>query len=259
MQFSDYIIYVDESGDHSLQSIDPEYPIFALSFCIFRKVDYFQIVVPRVQEFKFKWFGHDHIILHENEIAKSKGHFGFLQYDRLRERFMSELSDVVKISPMIIISAVINKERLRRQYVKPTNPYELALLFCLERSFEFLESQENASLTTHIVCEARSERKKDGKTGREDAELELEFRRIIAGQHELQARKTRKEMPNFQILFASKLTNSTGLQLADLTARPIGIKAIRPQQDNRAFQIISEKLWKGHDGRSPDLGLKIFP
>jgi hypothetical protein len=25
---SDFIIYVDESGDHSLESIDPEYPVF---------------------------------------------------------------------------------------------------------------------------------------------------------------------------------------------------------------------------------------
>lgn len=35
--FSDYIVYVDESGDHSLDSINSEYPLFVLSFCIFRK------------------------------------------------------------------------------------------------------------------------------------------------------------------------------------------------------------------------------
>jgi hypothetical protein len=29
---SDYIIYVDESGDHSLESIDSEFPTFVLSF-----------------------------------------------------------------------------------------------------------------------------------------------------------------------------------------------------------------------------------
>jgi len=35
--FSDYIIHVDESGDHSLESIDPNYPVFVLAFCIFNK------------------------------------------------------------------------------------------------------------------------------------------------------------------------------------------------------------------------------
>ncbi|WP_338012591.1 DUF3800 domain-containing protein [Rhizobium sp. LCM 4573] len=37
MSYSDFIIYVDESGDHSLTSIDVNYPIFVLSFCIFEK------------------------------------------------------------------------------------------------------------------------------------------------------------------------------------------------------------------------------
>ncbi|MDQ6991340.1 MAG: DUF3800 domain-containing protein [Mariprofundaceae bacterium] len=36
-EFSDYIVYVDESGDHGLQNIDPNYPIFVLAFCIFHK------------------------------------------------------------------------------------------------------------------------------------------------------------------------------------------------------------------------------
>lgn len=30
-RFSDFIVYVDESGDHSLQSIDQSYPVFVLA------------------------------------------------------------------------------------------------------------------------------------------------------------------------------------------------------------------------------------
>lgn len=33
MSFSDYIVYVDESGDHGPVSSD--YPVFVLAFCIF--------------------------------------------------------------------------------------------------------------------------------------------------------------------------------------------------------------------------------
>jgi hypothetical protein len=29
--FSDYIVFVDESGDHGMTTIDPGYPIFVLS------------------------------------------------------------------------------------------------------------------------------------------------------------------------------------------------------------------------------------
>ena len=73
--FSDYIVYVDESGDHSLTSIDKKFPVFALSFCVVKKDEYIKSVVPALQEFKLKYWGHDSVILHEHEIRKSKGEF----------------------------------------------------------------------------------------------------------------------------------------------------------------------------------------
>lgn len=36
-EFSDYIIYVDESGDHSLEVVYEEHPVFVLAFCISKK------------------------------------------------------------------------------------------------------------------------------------------------------------------------------------------------------------------------------
>lgn len=30
-RFSDYVVYVDESGDHSLASIDRDFPVFVLA------------------------------------------------------------------------------------------------------------------------------------------------------------------------------------------------------------------------------------
>lgn len=34
-RYSDFVIYVDESGDHGMQRLDPYYPIFVLAFCVF--------------------------------------------------------------------------------------------------------------------------------------------------------------------------------------------------------------------------------
>ncbi len=62
--FSDYIIYVDESGDHSLESIDKQYPVFVLAFCIFNKKIYSESIIRKLKEVKFKYFGHDMVILH---------------------------------------------------------------------------------------------------------------------------------------------------------------------------------------------------
>ncbi|MFT5226556.1 MAG: hypothetical protein ACI8XX_002318 [Polaribacter sp.] len=52
--FSDYIVYVDESGDHGLKTIDPNYPVFVLVFCIFHKSHFIEKIVPAIQGFKFK-------------------------------------------------------------------------------------------------------------------------------------------------------------------------------------------------------------
>jgi hypothetical protein len=71
MSFGNYIVYVDESGDHGLDKIDPEYPIFVLAFCIFKKMDYISDIVPAIQKFKFRYWGHDAVVIHEHEIRKS--------------------------------------------------------------------------------------------------------------------------------------------------------------------------------------------
>ncbi len=52
-------------------------------------------------------------------------------------------------------------------------------------------------------------------------------------------------------IFVDKKSNSSGLQLADLMARPIGLKVLRPLQENRAFDVIRPKLALG--------GMKSFP
>jgi hypothetical protein len=71
-------VYVDESGDHSLASIDPEYPLLVLSFCIFRKDEYVQRVTPALRQLKFATFGHDMVVLHEMDIRRRKGAFSRL-------------------------------------------------------------------------------------------------------------------------------------------------------------------------------------
>jgi hypothetical protein len=39
-------VYAEESGDHPLESTDPIFPTFVLTFCIFEKEDNVQVVEP---------------------------------------------------------------------------------------------------------------------------------------------------------------------------------------------------------------------
>lgn len=57
---------------------------------------------------------------------------------------------------------------------------------------------------------------------------------------------------------------SSGLQLADLVARPIGLKTLRPEQENRAFDVLTNKFYcdggRGKLGTGyQGVGMKIYP
>nr|WKF60547.1 hypothetical protein HUO10_005068 [Paraburkholderia busanensis] len=61
------------------------------------------------------------------------------------------------------------------------------------------------------------------------------------------------------MVVCDKKANSEGLQLCDLMARPIGLSVLRPDQANRAYQILEKKFFTGSSGTVLGNGLKIFP
>ena len=234
-EFSDYVVYVDESGDHSLKTIDMDFPVFALSFCIVAKNEYTTEVVPAVQNLKFKYWGHDSVILHEHEIRKTKGDFAFLRRDKaLRENFYEDLNTVIKDAPFTVIASTVDKIKHKDKYPNPWNPYEIALHFCLERLLLFLCENDQKNKLIHVIFECR------GKA--EDSELELKFRQIVGGKDNWGWVKRDFSAVKMEPVFAKKAINSTGLQFADLTARPIALNTLRPNQPNRAFDTILTKM-----------------
>jgi len=240
--FSDFIVFVDESGDHGLESLDEDFPVFALVFCVISKHDYLNSLVPTFQEFKFSIWGHDQAILHEHDIRKNNGMFGLLRSSRtLREQFFMQLNEIMEGAPIKIIASVIDKKKLLKKYAVPFNPYELALRFCMERVLTYLIKQGETGKRLHVLLESR------GKN--EDAQLELEFRRICDNRCNWYYNDIDFKLLKFELLFVSKSSNSTGLQVADLIARPIALQYLRSQQENRAYEIIKGKV----------LAKKIFP
>jgi Protein of unknown function (DUF3800) len=235
--FSDYIVYVDESGDHSLEFINPRYPIFVLAFSVFQKHHYAEGVIPALSMLKIETFGHDLIILHEHEIRKRTGAFNKLGL-RESENLMQSLSDLVAEIDIIFIPIVIDKRALKELGPDPTHVYHLAMQLGLEKLYQFLRERDQHYNLTHVIFEARGKH--------EDLALELEFRRICEGYNSIQQR-----LP-FEIFIADKKTNSVGLQLADIAARPIGLSILRPDQPNRAFTILEKKIYRNdQEGREP--------
>ena len=55
-------------------------------------------------------------------------------------------------------------------------------------------------------------------------------------------------MPNLDVRFIDKKHNSTGLQLADMVAHPIGRYVMKPDQPNRAYDILKPSSGAGREG-----------
>ena len=249
-EFSDWIVYVDESGNYNTDTYTAEHPVFVLAFCIFNKENYVANVVGALERFKFEYFGYDTIVLHEREIRKELGAFQFPN-KKFKQNFIGSLHTIMDKSNFITISCSIDKKKLFEHNLDlGENLYHVALGFCLDSLFAFMSEKGQSECTTHVVFESRGKR--------EDKDLELEFRRICDGANTQRARYP------FEAIFADKRANSTGLQIADLVARPIGLHVIRPGQPNRAFDVITKKFFC-RDGRAfvgenfEGYGMHVYP
>lgn len=234
-RYSDTIVYVDESGDHGLASIDRSYPVFVLAFVVFKTSTYINRFVPAIGSLKFRLFGHDGVILHEHEIRKDMGPFKILRQRDKKEEFLEEINQIVERTPFEVIASVHDKRRPREQGAPNEHLYHQGLRFGLEQLYTRLHREGEEPATTHLVFEARG--------ANEDRELEEAFRRACGGEN-----AHGRPLP-FDIVITDKRANSVGLQLADLIARPVGLHVLRPEQPNRAFELIRPRL----------VGFRCFP
>ena len=217
---SSHIIYVDESGSPSIGSNLASYPVFDLAFCIFRIENYVNSVVPAFQALKFEFFGHDLVILHESEIRKRLGSFRALNDHNFRESFLKSLGDAILNSEFHILPVIRSKVDKR----PGRSLYFEAAVEGITRSTKWLINQGFAGEELIFAFESRGIR--------EDRDLASELAINLAIQ----------EWPRVVVKFIPKSFASTGLQIADIVARPIGLSVIRPGQQNRSFETIANKI-----------------
>lgn len=238
MSFSDYIIYADESGSPVLSADQDDFPIFVLVFVLVRKDHYINAVVPALQQLKFDFVGHDQLILHERDIRRQAKDFAFLQRDAdERQVFLQRTNDVIRNAEIELCCAVIDKAKLRARYSDPWDPYALAITFCMEEAAARLIGHGQQAREVSVILEARG--------SNEDRQLEVEMARVARGDPRIGRPSQQVQQIDWQPRFCDKRCNSSGLQLADLAARPLGLSYLRPGQTNRAADILRAKLPNG--------------
>jgi hypothetical protein len=238
-EFSDYIVFVDESGSPTMSAIDPNHPVFVLVFCIFNKWEYCDVIQPAIKRLKFEFFGHDMTVLHSHEIRKRSGEFDILMNETRRLVFLKRLDDIVRGSKFEIVATVLDKRDVwdDQSANNPDFLYHHALWECIKKLHHRLKEKGELNKLTHIIAESR------GKV--ENRNLVRVFEKIsyaIDFQDGDDDVRIKYHTDHFSLLFAEKKINSAGLQIADLVGHPIGRHAISPNQPNQAFEAIKDKI-----------------
>lgn len=239
-------MFLDESGDHSLDKIDLSYPMFVLAGCIFDFDYYSTVAEPKINDLKIKHFGKIDVILRSYDIRKQKGSFSCLVDRKKREAFYADLNDLVRSLDFKIIAAGINKLQLKSLYHEPDNPYNLCLQFILERAVMFLGRSSDKLIFRIESRETHNDRKL--------AEVYEKFR-LVDHQY-FKKEEIQSKFVDFS--FNQKSQNIAGHQIADLMAYPIGVSILDNKRENSAFDIVRTKF-HSKNGTYQNYGLKLFP
>jgi len=92
---SNYLVFVDESGDHTISHTYPEFPFLVLAFMIIPKDEYCDRLLPKFSRLKLKYFGDVSTIFHERDIRKRQNDFRILMVSETRERFFDDLNSLM--------------------------------------------------------------------------------------------------------------------------------------------------------------------
>jgi len=222
---SNYLVFVDESGDHHLNKYPKDYPMFVLAFVIISKDEYCDHLLPKFSRLKLNYFPDVSTIFHEREIRKAEKRFTFLTEAKMRKSFQEDLTALMTEIDYKVAAVAIKKEEGKKQSMLTEDLYEIGVKHGLAKLEEFLKRQNDFNYTT-ITFESHAY----SIDGYRQADEQL-YKYFKETAHK-----------NFGIEIHIKSAGGLGLQFADMIARPIGIHILRPEQSNRAWDIIKKKI-----------------
>lgn len=242
-----FYFYIDESGDHSLQNINEDFPYFLLCGILISAEENTKLI-KKIVALKQKFFGTDKAILHSRDIRKCEKHFQVFFDLEIKEAFYQELNTIMSETDFTIISNAVRKIDYIKQYGKSAiNPYNISLSYMLERMIFCLNEKRCSSVEIFVERRWR----------KEDQALLNHYNTVLdVWTSYVKPERFKSLITDFS--FKNKLDNDIGIQIADLCAYPL-ISYVRDQdRNNPAYKIIESKIYINPKTQKQS-GLKIIP
>lgn len=241
------ILFLDESGDHDLIKIDPEYPIFVLAGCIIDSQYDENIFTPALDRFKEDFFGSSKIVLHLAEYTRDGKGYEKLREKVLREQFYVGLNKIIKETEFNLVACIVDKKEHTKHYKNAIDPYLLSLEVILERFIMCLRAEKEKGI---VIAESRGTQL--------DNQLNLSFLDLkISGTRFLRPTDVAENIVDFRI--KKKEENIAGLQLIDSIITPVGRRYLNKRNHYITYDVIKGKFRKHECGKYKGYGLVILP
>jgi hypothetical protein len=200
--------------------------------------------------------GDSNIIVHEPDVRHRSSGFRGTSREHAAS-IVERLDDVLAELDFRIIATVVDLREFEVQYPEamvddflPVSCYLMSIDFVLERFLHFLQQQVSGARGL-VVAESRGLR--------EDAQVHAEFMRLqLEGTQFIPDSSFRAYLRPY-IEFYRKSQNNTGLQIADLAARPMAEKILDPAARPTRWEVFARKLYDGETGAPHKYGFKVFP
>lgn len=250
------MVFIDECGSHSFAD-NSSFGAFVLAAVIVPQSDYAQFD-SEWKQWKKDRLGSPDKIVHEPDIRRHGGpFFKFKRRGTKRAAMHQSLCELLMKLNFSAIACVVNRTEYIAQFGTgsldtslPTDAYLMVLDFLMERLVMVLERQFGGA-PAHVIAEARGPL--------EDALLQYEYVRLqLDGTSYISAAWFRQQLePGIE--FRTKKNNCSGLQIADLLARPCGEKVCDPSSTPTHWSEFRGKLCQGQGTVHSILGLKVIP
>lgn len=241
-------VYIDECGAHDLGA-PMDFPVFVLAAVILPDENRAN-VEAEWEGWKARALGAHDYPVHEPDVRRRKGRWG-------NQAAFDGLNEALAQLDFTAVVCVVHRSNYLADHGPgpldeslPSHVYLMTLDFIFERLALALDTQFGGA-RARVVAESRGPK--------EDALLQYEFARLhLDGTSYIPDSWFRQQF-HPGIDFQGKETNCTGLQLADLVARPCGAKVIDPTSTPDRWEAIKSKLCPGMETKNSILGLKVLP
>lgn len=210
-----------------------------------------EVIDPTMRRFKLKHFGREDVILHSVEMGRGGGAYAFLDDERRRTLFYTELNTVLRELDYKVVAYVMRKDAYVEQYgTDAADPYASGLAILIDRFCWELGDELDAG----FGC---AEKRNPGL----DRELMAAWEALRtngAGTDFAPSRRIEERIVGLEL--RDKKPNLAGLQLADLVITPIGrhVAGKATKADQVRWTVVESKLRRDR-GSYDGAGLVIRP